>query len=261
MPEHDPVRDAARYRVERDSAGERERAGARGRRRGRMENRHLWVDVVIDQAIARGEFDDLPLAGKPIPGIAPARPGLVAQGADRAGADLRRPAGGDPAAQGRRGPGRAAGRACTREDDVRAAVEEFNARIVSARRQLMGGPPVVTPLRDVDREVRRVARATPAAGAAAGPRAGAGARRRWRRRPSALTVRRGPRAPAGSSSGSRTPARWRGCRRRRPRPQSPTLNATVNRARPSRNRRAGKTTLSMRPGVPDPSSSRRSITG
>jgi len=40
------------------------------------------------------------------------------------------------------------------EDDVRAAVEEFNARIVSARRQLMGGPPVVTPLRDVDREVR-----------------------------------------------------------------------------------------------------------
>ena len=37
---------------------------------------------------------------------------------------------------------------------MRAAVEEFNARIVSARRQLMGGPPVVTPLRDVEREVR-----------------------------------------------------------------------------------------------------------
>src|SRR4051812_14294223 len=74
MPEHDPVRDAARYRVERDAARERtgpDDAPAPGppQAAGRMGSRHLWVDVVIDQAIARGEFDDLPLAGKPIPGI------------------------------------------------------------------------------------------------------------------------------------------------------------------------------------------------
>src|SRR5918998_1691972 len=39
------------------------------------------------------------------------------------------------------------------EQRVREMVEEFNARVIDARRQLMGGPPVVTPTRDVDREV------------------------------------------------------------------------------------------------------------
>ncbi|WP_254185332.1 hypothetical protein [Nocardioides panacis] len=38
-------------------------------------------------------------------------------------------------------------------DGVRRLVEDFNARIVDARRQLTGGPPVVTPTRDVDAEV------------------------------------------------------------------------------------------------------------
>ena len=41
-----------------------------------------------------------------------------------------------------------------REDDVREAVEDFNRRVIEARRQLLGGPPVVTPTRDVDAEVR-----------------------------------------------------------------------------------------------------------
>ncbi|MET1039135.1 MAG: DUF1992 domain-containing protein, partial [Aeromicrobium sp.] len=36
---------------------------------------------------------------------------------------------------------------------VRAAIDDFNARIVEARRQLQGGPPVITPLRDPDDEV------------------------------------------------------------------------------------------------------------
>src|SRR4029077_3146677 len=36
---------------------------------GRMQFRTAWVDRVVDRAIARGEFDTLPLAGKPIPGI------------------------------------------------------------------------------------------------------------------------------------------------------------------------------------------------
>ena len=39
------------------------------------------------------------------------------------------------------------------EARVREAVTELNARIVEARRQLLGGPPVVTPLRDVEAEV------------------------------------------------------------------------------------------------------------
>jgi len=41
------------------------------------------------------------------------------------------------------------------EDDVRAVLVDFNARVKEARRQLLGGPPVVTPMRDVDAEVER----------------------------------------------------------------------------------------------------------
>lgn len=152
MPEHDPVRDAARYRVDRDRAPDEVEPGQPP---GRMENRHLWVDVVIDQAIARGEFDDLPLAGKPIPGIGTQHdpdwwlkaliereqisgvlPEAIQLRKDDAGLQERLDRLHD-------------------EADVRGALEEFNARIVSARRQLMGGPPVVTPLRDVELEVRQ----------------------------------------------------------------------------------------------------------
>jgi hypothetical protein len=41
------------------------------------------------------------------------------------------------------------------EKQVRAQLEEFNRRVVEARRQLQGGPPVITPTRDVDTEVSR----------------------------------------------------------------------------------------------------------
>lgn len=39
------------------------------------------------------------------------------------------------------------------EDRVRERVESFNKRVIEARRQLQGGPPVITPTRDVDAEV------------------------------------------------------------------------------------------------------------
>ena len=41
------------------------------------------------------------------------------------------------------------------EKQVRETVEDFNRRIIAARRQLQGGPPVVTPTRDVEEEVER----------------------------------------------------------------------------------------------------------
>src|SRR5690606_2004766 len=55
-----------------------------------------------------------------------------------------------------------------RESDVREVLEDFNKRIIAARRQLVGGPPVVTKTRDVDAEIeawceRRAARAASAA--------------------------------------------------------------------------------------------------
>ena len=41
------------------------------------------------------------------------------------------------------------------EKQVRQLLEDFNARVIDARRQLQGGPPVVTKTRDVESEVRR----------------------------------------------------------------------------------------------------------
>ncbi|ROS65547.1 uncharacterized protein DUF1992 [Curtobacterium sp. PhB172] len=78
--------------------------------------------------------------------------------------------------------------ALSTEADVRDVLVDFNARVKEARRQLLGGPPVVTPLRDVDDEVtawrdRREARLAEAAAAAAALAAGSDDRpRRWWRR-------------------------------------------------------------------------------
>jgi hypothetical protein len=75
---------------------------------------------------------------------------------------------------------------------VRRTVEDFNKRVVEARRQLQGGPPVVTKTRDVDEEVerwrgrlrermrRRAATPPPAPPTSAGKTA----KRRWFRRSS-----------------------------------------------------------------------------
>ena len=54
------------------------------------------------------------------------------------------------------------------EKQVRDILQDFNRRVIDARRQLQGGPPVVTKTRDIDAEVERwherrvaVAAATP----------------------------------------------------------------------------------------------------
>ncbi|MBE0009720.1 MULTISPECIES: hypothetical protein [unclassified Arthrobacter] len=41
------------------------------------------------------------------------------------------------------------------EAGVREILEEFNRRVINARRQLLGGPPVITRTRDIDAEVAR----------------------------------------------------------------------------------------------------------
>lgn len=74
------------------------------------------------------------------------------------------------------------------EADVRAVLEDFNARVKEARRQLLGGPPVVTPLRDLEDEVARwrdrleARRASDARAAAELAAASANRPRRWWRR-------------------------------------------------------------------------------
>jgi hypothetical protein len=75
------------------------------------------------------------------------------------------------------------------ERRVREMLEDFNARVVAARRQLRGGPPVITGTRDVDADVeawrqRRAARRQPNDGAhSSRQRADPEVRRRawWRR--------------------------------------------------------------------------------
>ena len=155
----------------------------------RPEDPAMWIDQQIRAAIDRGEFDDLPYAGKPLPERLTSQhdpdwwlKGLIEReqvtGVLPEALQLRTDVERLPHELDR----------LAREADVREALEAFNRRIVEARRQLAGGPPVVTPLRDVEQEVlawreRRRLRARPSAldrdPASQAPR------RRWfgRRRP------------------------------------------------------------------------------
>jgi DnaJ-like protein len=153
----------------------------------RIQHQTRWVDLQITQAMERGEFDNLPGQGKPlgdlgsphdrdwwlkklierenITGVLPAALQLRKEDAEL-DALLDREA---------------------TEKSVRQMVEDFNRRIVEARRQLQGGPPVVTPTRDVEAEVarwreRRLARLRRRAERPAPAPAPGKTRRRWWRR-------------------------------------------------------------------------------
>lgn len=119
----------------------------------RMEQQTLWVDLQVRQAMARGEFDDLPGAGKPIRGLGGAHDpdwwvkSLVEReqitGVLPPALALRKEDAELDSVLDRE----------TTEQGVRRVVEDFNRRVVDARRQLQGGPPVVTATRDVEEQV------------------------------------------------------------------------------------------------------------
>ena len=151
-----------------------------------MDRRAHYVEISLQQAMRRGDFDDLPGAGKPLPlrdahdpdwwirrkieresltGLGP--PALTLR-AESAAMHERLDAMGSEAA-------------------VREHLDDFNRRVIEARRQLQGGPPVVTPVRDVDAEVegwerRRRARLREAAERREREEAEVAAERRARRR-------------------------------------------------------------------------------
>lgn len=135
-------------------AGEDEEAPDDAAQRAlRIEHQALWVDMQIQQAMRRGEFDDLPGAGKPIAGLD--RPHDPDWWVKRL-IERERITGVLPPALALRKEDAEMSATLDRiatPDGVRQAVAEFNTRIVEARRQLQGGPPVVTPLRDADGEV------------------------------------------------------------------------------------------------------------
>lgn len=189
----DRLRRAARYRYQQLVDSEVERGSLdpdevrEERRLLRAQDVGQHARMLVEQAERRGVFDGNPYHGKPLPGndgrhdpdwwikakieredirgIAPPALALRTEDAelDDHLDDL------------------------TTEDDVRAVLVDFNARVKEARRQLLGGPPVVTPMRDVDAEVeawaaRRRDRLAAAAEVAEAAERAARPRRWWRRR-------------------------------------------------------------------------------
>ena len=75
MTDRSPSRGADRPCPRRDGETESKAAA-----RNRIQNQAKWVDLQIQQAMARGDFDDLPGKGKPIKDLgSAARPRLVGQ--------------------------------------------------------------------------------------------------------------------------------------------------------------------------------------
>jgi len=166
------------------------RQASRAAARARIQQQQTWVDLQVRQAMERGDFDDLPGAGKPIPdlgehhdpdwwlkkmvqreNIAVLPPSLQLRKED---AEL------DQRLDG-----------IHREHEVREVVEDFNKRVVAARYGTPAGPPLVTMPRDVEetvdawRERRDVRRREARAAAEAAP-VQVPARRTWWRRRQAL---------------------------------------------------------------------------
>ncbi|GGU25463.1 DUF1992 domain-containing protein [Nocardioides albus] len=115
----------------------------------RMQDQAKWVDLQVQQSIQRGEFDDLPGAGKPIKNLdrdhdpdwwvkqliererIVVLPRSVQLRKDDAELDdlIDRE---------------------TTEDGARRIVEEFNERVIAARYGAPEGPPLITMPRDVE---------------------------------------------------------------------------------------------------------------
>jgi len=142
----EPDRRVQRER-ERDPRTGRDAAAERAR------NQVQWVDQQVRQAMARGVFDDLPGAGKPLKDLGSTHDPdwWVKKLIEREKITGVLP----PALQLRKDDAQLEATLDREwsEKAVRELLVEFNRRVVEARRQLLGGPPVITRLRDVEAEV------------------------------------------------------------------------------------------------------------
>ena len=151
---HDPRLTVARYQVDRlDGDSEEDDPDTAGQTT--MDKRAQYVELAIQQAVRSGDFDDLPGAGKPIPGLGvPHHPDWWI----RRKIEREQLTGLGPPALTLRAENAALDErldATASERVVRDLLDDFNRRVIEARRQLQGGPPVVTPTRDVEAEVDR----------------------------------------------------------------------------------------------------------
>jgi hypothetical protein len=158
-------------------------AEAKEREKRRKVDDAKRAEYLIRDAMAHGKFDNLKYAGKPIPGLGEAydpdwwvkgliqRENLTGMGPK---AILLRTE--DSELDARID-------AQFAEKQVRDILADFNKRVIDARRQLQGGPPVITKTRDIDAEVERwrERRAERTAAAAAQPAEPELKRSWWRR--------------------------------------------------------------------------------
>ena len=169
----DPRLNVARYQVERLSAeaGDAENPSAsQGARPGHpddatqqgpdagqptMEQRAQFVEISLQQAMRRGDFDDLPGAGKPLRDLGGVHdPDWWI----RAKIEREKITGLGPPALTLRSENAELDARLDQvftEERVREIIGDFNRRVIEARRQLLGGPPVVTSPRDPEAEVAR----------------------------------------------------------------------------------------------------------
>ncbi len=152
--------------------------------RARIEHQQTWVDLQIRQAMERGDFDNLPGAGKPIEGLGETYDPewWLKKLVEREHIAVL-----PPALQLRKDDAGLDGNLDTlvSEKEARRFVEEFNARVIRARYTPVDGPPLITMPRDVDATLaawheRRAARRRTTSTAVAPQPA---PRTRWWRRP------------------------------------------------------------------------------
>ncbi len=173
------------------SLPERDRRTGRSAAESRIAHQQSWVDQQIRVAMARGDFDDLPGAGRPIEGLGESHDPdwWLKKLVEREQISVL-----PPALQLRKDDAELDARLdrLAVESDVRRELEEFNARVLKARYDPLPGPPLITMPREVEETVaawrerraerRRRVEQELAARSDAVPVTGGPRRRWWRRR-------------------------------------------------------------------------------
>jgi hypothetical protein len=113
-----------------------------------------WIDRQIREAQERGEFDDLPSAGKPLPGAG--EPLEEDWWLKKKVREEEGTAGLPPSLVLRKQAETAKARALAArtDDEARAIIEEMNAKILDALRKPVSGPPLNLMPFDVEQVVR-----------------------------------------------------------------------------------------------------------
>jgi hypothetical protein len=145
---------AARYALDRETPNaDDEDDDPSDRGTPTMDQRAQYVEIAIQQAMRRGDFDDLPGAGKPLADVNAVRDPdwWIRRKIERENLTGLGP----PALTLRTEDAQLQDRldGIAAESAVREVLDDFNGRVREARRQLLGGPPVITRPRDVEEEV------------------------------------------------------------------------------------------------------------